>query len=937
MPQLISLFDIQPILQPLKGGQLLLTPNQRLASRVSAAYAIHCAEGAAGAVVDSPRVRALGSWLDECWRQLLLQGAAVAISNTVLSALQEQVLWENIVADSDLGAALLRPAATARQVSSAYRTLVEWQQPLDSPALVELFGKDEDSAVLLQWIKQFEVQCRSRDWLPSVRRAQAVIDAFDRGELVAPGTIVGIAFESIAPLYKQLLASAGTLQALAPGARAQRIRVCPCESSQRELQAAALWAKQLLRDQPSATVAIVIPDLVQQRQQVQRTLQEVFETDFNHLTEPGGPATLRHRKSLPFNLSAGYPLIEAPIISAALDILALQLPAMDLDTLESIVQSPFLGANNMVAGAELECRVQLITLLRRERQASLSPARFRQLADRAAAVHGSDAESVPWAFAIALQQQANYCREGAVSGRRSPQAWRDVFQLLLTGTDVGLDWPGQRSLDSIEYQQLAQWQLLMETFSSLQLVLSSGPQLSYSEALVYLRAAAAAHVFQPESVDSPLQVLGTLEAAGLQFSHLWLMSMADHQWPPAPSPNPLLPKSLQRSAAMPHSSAERELEFARDVSDRFLRSADQVVISFAENTDAGPAAVSALFESYERVSVLELLGAAVEQRLPTGELRRRFLESSKVESIALERAPPVLPGELVKGGSSLFASQSACPFRAFSAHRLGLKALEQPDIGLSAAERGSLLHRALELVWETLKSKAVLLSYSATELERLCTDSASYAVQELVLRKTDNRLGKRFQQLEIKRLTQLLVGWLAIEKERADFTVEALEQRNTFRFNHLELEMRIDRVDRLADNSLLIIDYKTGVANINRWWGERPDEPQLPLYSMLAEKEGNEQVGGIAFAQLRVDGTALMGAGADNSAEEKIRWRDKMQSDSGALDWPQLKSNWLRVLSALAQDFIAGNVVIDPKKQPASCQYCDYSAVCRINHREYSQ
>jgi len=939
MPQPISLFDIRPILEPLASGQLLLTPNQRLASRVSAAYTIHCAVD--GGVVNSPRVHALGSWLDDCWRQLLLQAAPVTLTQTVLSALQEQTLWENIVADSDLGAALLRPAATARHVSSAYRTLVEWQQPLHSPALVELFAKDEDSEVLLRWIAQFEAECKAQGWLPSVGRVQHILEAFEHGELASLGVVHAVAFESMAPLYRRLLASAGTLQWLALGPRAGTIEVCPCESPREELQAAALWAKQLLRDQPGATVAIVIPDLVQQRQAVQRTLQEVFETDFNHLSESRGDSTSAslHRKSLPFNLSAGYALIEAPIISAALDILSLQLPAVDLETLEWLVQSPFLGDVDSTASVtELECRVQLITLLRRERAFTLSPARFRQLAERAAqAVAKRSNSEQSWSFANRLQQQANFCREGAVAGRRCVQDWAQIFQRLLSHGESGLGWPGQRAPDSIEYQQLAQWPLLLETFASLDLILSTGQQLSYPEALAQLRAAASAHIFAPQSVDSPLQVLGTLEAAGLQYSHLWLMSMADHQWPPAPSPNPLLPKSLQRSTAMPHASAERELEFARNVSERFLCSAGQVVISFAEATDTGPGAVSALFEGFELTSVPDLLGASAAQRLPSSELRRRFLESAKLETIELERAPVLAPGETVLGGSGLFASQSACPFRAFSAHRLGLKALELPQIGLSAAQRGSLLHRALELLWEALKSKIILMSHSDSELARLCADSAAYAVHELVLKQWDNRFGKRFQQLEIKRLTQLLVAWLAVEKERADFTVEALEQRNTFRFNQLELETRIDRVDRLADNTLLIIDYKTGVANINRWWGERPDEPQLPLYSMLAEKEGAEEVAGIAFAQLRVDGTALMGAGDKDSAEQKVRWHDKMQSDSGALDWPQLKTHWLRVLSALAQDFIAGNVEIDPKKQPVSCQYCDYSALCRINHREFSQ
>ena len=39
-------------------------------------------------------------------------------------------------------------------------------------------------------------------------------------------------------------------------------------------------------------------------------------------------------------------------------------------------------------------------------------------------------------------------------------------------------------------------------------------------------------------------------------------------------------------------------------------------------------------------------------------------------------------------------------------------------------------------------------------------------------------------------------------------------------------------MDRLADGARVLIDYKTGVATAD-WRGERPDNPQLPIYALL--------------------------------------------------------------------------------------------------------
>ncbi|ARN75868.1 PD-(D/E)XK nuclease family protein [Oceanicoccus sagamiensis] len=927
MPPQLSFFDVKPIWQPLAAGQLILTPNQRLASRIRTAYAIACGQINAP-VVDAPAVYSISQWIDRCWQQLLGRADPLALTVKPLTATQEHALWEQIVAGSNLGAALLRPSATAQQAASAYRTLIDWRQDLSQADLREQLTADEDAAVLLQWVDQFEQRCENHHWLPSAKITERVIQAFTQGVLAQEERILAIGFEDITPLHQHLMKSAGGYTEYSPLSEAASVNVVECDSSQQELLAAAVWAKHILKNTPQARVAIVIPDLAQQRQAVHRVLLEVFDPAYNQPLDELGAAS--PRRNMPFNFSAGYPLIEAPIISASINALSLAFQTVDIDTLQTLCQSSFYAQD--VNDEELFSR--LILAVREERMFELSVARFRQLAEKISIAyqqHEAEQQGIapeqiePWPFVTKLQAIAELSRSHNLGQSRSALQWRETFEQVV---DL-LGWPGQRRLDSTEYQQVSQWQQILTEFSSLNFVTGA---MSYSEAVTALRSILSRHIFQPQSADSSLQILGTLEAAGLQFSHLWLQSMSEKVWPPAPSPNPLLPFALQRQEGMPHASAERELRFARNLSQRFLASAQHIVVSSPAVIDDNPASVSSLFDAYPRSSLERVLGRSLDALVPLSEIRRRHFESQALEGFDAGLAPVLSAGEKVRGGSSLFASQSACPFRAFATHRLALRALPQPELGLNAADRGSILHRALELIWQKLKNQQALLDLSDDQLKQLCQETSRYTLNEFS-QKLSHRLGERNQQLEQQRLQPLLLAWLGIEKKRADFTVTATEARQVFHVKDLTLETRIDRVDTLEDGSSVIIDYKTGNTAINKWWGDRPDEPQLPLYSMLADN-GGDTVGGIAFAQIRADGSAIKGVGAEDSPEAALQWKEKYKTDAGVMGWSQLKQHWQKILSALAEDFMAGKATVDPKAPAKTCQYCDLSSTCRINHQQ---
>ena len=107
-----------------------------------------------------------------------------------------------------------------------------------------------------------------------------------------------------------------------------------------------------------------------------------------------------------------------------------------------------------------------------------------------------------------------------------------------------------------------------------------------------------------------------------------------------------------------------------------------------------------------------------------------------------------------------------------------------------------------------------------------------------------------YLELEHVRLTNLVTEWLEYERTRAEFTVVGTEVERGKSIEGLDLRLRMDRVDRLEDGKLLVIDYKTGTVDKKSWDLPRPDDVQLPLYAGFALNEDAE-CGGLVFAKIR--------------------------------------------------------------------------------------
>jgi ATP-dependent helicase/DNAse subunit B len=129
----------------------------------------------------------------------------------------------------------------------------------------------------------------------------------------------------------------------------------------------------------------------------------------------------------------------------------------------------------------------------------------------------------------------------------------------------------------------------------------------------------------------------------------------------------------------------------------------------------------------------------------------------------------------------------------------------------------------------------------------------------------------------------------------------------------------MDRIDRLEDGRLLIIDYKTGKPKKFDALAERLPQPQLPAYAIAV----GARAAAVATVYLGREGVAYRGI-----ADRSDRVSRLPAPKKGEPGWEELMQRWQRQLQGLVDQFLRGEAIVWPL--PQACDYCHLSLLCRI-------
>lgn len=896
---------------PNDGKTLILCANSRLAQSLTAMY--NQARARDGeqrwATLDT---RTVGAWLEALTEEIHLRGEAQGLlSRKTLSSFQERLLWEQAIREAlpSQEQALFDAPAMANVAAQAHALVTEWALPV----LTE-FPSDE-SRQFKQWQSRFLALCTKHHCIDSISQQQALLAYLPHAPVPLPDRLLFAGFLSFTPmetaLQKTLAARGVEIGLITFEQTTDRIRAESYPDADSECLAAALWARDHLARNPEARLGIVVPDMAANRERIQDTLDDILT--------PHCIRSSLYESERPFNISLGRALNHYPLVSTAMNLLntVANPEVIEQRTLRQLLHSPFWSA----ASGEADSRAVLEARLRESVAPKAKLIRFIDFITQQLEKTKRTAPTL-CAHLYAIQEAATEFKK-----QRLPSAWSSHFRTTLE--NVG--WLSGTKLSSHAFQTQHAFLEVLRKLAGLDYLLG---KIDVMTALKQLSLLCSERIFQPKTIGNPpLQVLGLLEASGLQFDALWVMGLVDNIWPPAARPNPLLSASAQRTAGCPNASAPVQLSFALKIHDQLCTSAPDITFSWPRVDGATALRPSPLLADW-------LPGR--ESGFPDSPHWVALACTSPGQAMAepLEDAfaPAVLEGEKVSGGTWLIRAQAICPAWAYFQYRLGASKLKEPIEGLDAAKRGTLAHDALEQFWNKVANsdnlKSLIGAHRLKEVERAV---------DLALTKFDKdpkleALKPRFRQLERQRLIKLLLNWLDLEDKRTQpFTVIDNERKVTVEIEGISASMKIDRIDQLEDGRLLIIDYKTGAKiDFKNWASERITEPQLPIYAAIS-KPTEGPVTAVAFAKVLIENAAYAGLSESEGVLDKLHVFDstkgrKLFPQSAFPDWSSVLTHWDTSIRAIAYEIKTGNARICFEDEKA-LEYCEVKPLLRLAER----
>ncbi|HEY8084607.1 MAG TPA: PD-(D/E)XK nuclease family protein, partial [Methylophilaceae bacterium] len=314
-------------------------------------------------------------------------------------------------------------------------------------------------------------------------------------------------------------------------------------------------------------------------------------------------------------------------------------------------------------------------------------------------------------------------------------------------------------------------------------------------------------------------------------------------------------------------------------------------------------------------------------------LAEQLAQPETMQWLQDHQAPAVQEGEKVRGGAALFQAQAVCPAWGYYQFRLGARELQEPVDGLDSMARGNLLHAVLQAFWNGHDS-AYLTGMDETVQRQAIQQAVEDGLKQFS-QKLDEPLPIHFASLEKLRLMALLNGWLALERERSQFTVKDVERRVEQEIKGISVEFTLDRVDELPDGELVVIDYKTGSQiNHNSWAEDRITEPQLPIYAALVLVEG--EVAAVCFAKVRAGEHQFVGIANDDGTLPGVKGLEQARKLFDAEKfpaWHDLLQHWRDSLEAIADEIKAGDAAVRFKDED-ELAYCEVKPLLRLPERK---
>jgi PD-(D/E)XK nuclease superfamily len=445
-----------------------------------------------------------------------------------------------------------------------------------------------------------------------------------------------------------------------------------------------------------------------------------------------------------------------------------------------------------------------------------------------------------------------------------------------------------------------------------------------------------AQTFAPRAGTDGVRLLDAGAAAFARVDEIQLVGVVESDWPERSGSNIFYPVSLLRDLGWP-ADADRVSSARARFGDLLTLPERRVAVSsftLEEDAIVSPSSfvedVASAGLTLERTDSDGIVRVFAHEGLSLQPVRAEVAPTGAAEWLAL-RTTRTTPGDPryhgtvgARGGIVYAVSRVEryleCPFKYFAGQVLQLEEEREDESGLSALERGQLLHGVFESFFDAWQERG-RTGVSADDLDEalgLFEEVAERHLQELP---EGDRALERTYLLGSAAAPGLAGRAFAVEIEQGIGVVERLLEypfEGTFAFEGergtqpVRVRGKADRIDLLEDATLRVVDYKLGRA-------PKPARAlQLPIYGICARQQ-LEQTRGARLPIARAGYVAF---------KEKNAFVD-LAGKSAGID-AALREGQQRFLDAIAR-IEAGDYPPSPD-EPWTCNRCGFPHVCRKDY-----
>ena len=409
-------------------------------------------------------------------------------------------------------------------------------------------------------------------------------------------------------------------------------------------------------------------------------------------------------------------------------------------------------------------------------------------------------------------------------------------------------------------------------------LLAAGKQSGLSVALadyaeVFQTAFADRAVRRPEKPGADLHIYGPLESRLMQADRVIAGGLIEGVWPPAPRTDPWLSRPMRHDLGL--DLPERRIGLSAHDFAQLLGTED-VILSHSAKAGGAPAVASRFLHRLEAVAG----EARWEAAKTAGEQYVQFAQAldapDAVKPVAQPAPTPPRATRPLNLSVTAIEDWLRDPYTIYARYILDLQPLDPVDMALSAADRGSAIHDALGEFTKTYGK-----DLPADPVSALRDIGMKYFMPLMERPEARALWWPRFQ-----RIIRWFSEWetarrgdiAAIEAEIKGAIAIRLDNERTF-----VLSARADRIERRADGSFVILDYKTGQPPTGKQV-RMGLSPQLTLEAAILREGGFEGIDAGAsvgeLAYVRISGNNP--PGEHKALELKIRNETPQPPDDAA-------------------------------------------------------